>query len=114
MLFVVLGLFVACRSPWHLADFVLNEAEHEHNHDPSSFEGDIVHHLSTLLVFCNSWATPVVYALFNDRIRQQVVELVLCRPCRHDLSPDSTEQQQQQRQQLGQQADIYHVVIHCQ
>ena len=106
MLFVVLGLFVACRSPWHLVDFVLNEAEHEHNHDSSSFEGDIVHHLSTLLVFCNSWATPVIYALFNDRIRQQVVELVLCRPCRHQvqvasLTPDSVDLQQQRPGQLA-------------
>ena len=108
MLLVVLSLFICCRGPWHIVDIILDDptvnsnAEHEQL-DLSSFEADIVHHLTTLLVFCNSWpasppspclslylsvcvcnswATPVIYALFNVRIRQEVVDLLMCRPCR--------------------------------
>lgn len=73
MLIVVLVLFVVCRGPWHFADLIIDSVI-EDDDDESNIGLMAVRQLSTILVFFNSWMTPVIYALFNKRIRNQVTE----------------------------------------
>jgi hypothetical protein len=79
MLIVVLGLFVICRGPWHLADIIIDAVVFD-DEDASNGGLDLIRQLATVLVFINSWMTPVIYAMFNIRIREQLLNSFRCHP----------------------------------
>lgn len=77
----VLASFCFCWGPWHFTDMIADSLYGDQ--DPGYVEG--FRQVVTLLAFCNSWTTPVIYALFNVRIRTQMVAIVTCR--RRDCRP---------------------------
>jgi hypothetical protein len=86
MLIVLLGLFVMFRGPWHLADLIIDALVSEEDEEsiPSL---DIIRQLATVLVFINSWTTPVIYSMFNERVRDQMLNSFRCRRRLKDTSP---------------------------
>jgi hypothetical protein len=76
-LLVVLGLFIICRGPWHLGDIIVDNLAR--SEDASAVAVDTVfHQMAALLVMCNSWMTPIVYAMFNFRLREQIFDFLQC------------------------------------
>jgi hypothetical protein len=77
MLLVVLVLFILCRGPWHLGDIIVDGLARRD--DISAASVDIFfHQIAALLVISNSWMTPIVYAMFNARLREQIFDFFKC------------------------------------
>jgi hypothetical protein len=72
MLVVVLGLFVVCRCPWHVAYIVHDSVQLKSSNQ--SYAMDLLRYIGALFAVCNNWMTPVVYALFNVRIRDYIFD----------------------------------------
>ena len=86
MLMVVLGLFIVCRGPWHLSDLVIDAVLTDDDQQYIADMLDDVRQLATILVFFNSWTTPVIFAMFNVRIRNLLLDVLRCRRSSEQLS----------------------------
>jgi len=73
MLIAVLGLFVVCRGPHYVSDMALDSRK------PDSTEASAtmtIRQMASFVLTCNSLSMPVVYSLFNRKMRQYVVDVI--------------------------------------
>ena len=78
MCVTVLTSFCLCWGPWHFTDLI-SDAVNRSGETPAL---DTFRQMVTLLAFSNSWTMPIIYAMFNVRVRNQMFAILTCR-CRH-------------------------------
>lgn len=81
MLVTVLGLFVVCRGPYYVTEAVIATVKAT---SPITSATNTFQQVTQLVLTCNSFLMPVIYSLFNTKMHDHIVDIIVTvfRRCR--------------------------------